>query len=72
MRTLATGGLVVAVDIRFAPDPSWAAAVSDIAVDARNASLIDSVVTVEDATESSLFARSGRAGGPRSVAAWIL
>ena len=56
VRTLATGGLVVAVDIRFAPDPSWAAAVSDIAVDARSASLIDSVVTVEDATESSLFA----------------
>ena len=56
VRTLATGGLVVAVDIRFAPDPSWAAAVSDIAVDARSASLIDSVVTVEKATESSLFA----------------
>jgi hypothetical protein len=42
--------------MRFAPDPSWAAAESDIAVDARSASLIDSVVTVEDATESSLFA----------------
>jgi hypothetical protein len=56
VRALATGGLVVAVDIRFAPDPSWAAAVSDIAVDSRSASLIDSVVTVEDATESSLFA----------------
>jgi hypothetical protein len=56
VRTLATAGLVVAVDIRFAPDPSWAAAVSDIAVDARSASLIDSVVTVENATESSLFA----------------
>jgi hypothetical protein len=56
VRTLATGGLVVAVDTRFAPDPSWAAAVSDIAVDARSASLIDSVVTVEDATESALFA----------------
>ena len=56
LRALATGGLVVAVDIRFAPDPSWAAAVSDIAVDSRSASLIDSVVTVEDATEGSLFA----------------
>ena len=56
VRTLATGGLVVAVDMRFAPDPSWAGAVSEIIVDARNASLIDSVVTVEDATESSLFA----------------
>jgi len=56
VRTRATGGLLVAVDIRFAPDPSWAAAVSDIAVDARSASLVDSVVTVEDATESSLFA----------------
>jgi hypothetical protein len=54
--TLAIGHLVVAVDIRFAPDPSWAAVVSDIAVDARSASLVDSVVTVEDATESSLFA----------------
>ena len=56
VRTLATGGLVVAVDMRFAPDPGWAAAVSDIAVDARSASLIDCVVTVEDATESALFA----------------
>ena len=55
VRSLVTGGLV-AVDIRFAPDPGWAAAVSDIAVDTRSASLIDSVVTVEDATESSLFA----------------
>jgi hypothetical protein len=56
VHTLAIGDLVVAVDIRFAADPSWAAAVSDIAVDARSASLIDSIVTVEDATESSLFA----------------
>jgi hypothetical protein len=56
VRTLVTGGVVVAVDIRFAPDPSWAAAVADIAVDARSASLIDSVVTVEDATEGALFA----------------
>jgi hypothetical protein len=55
VRTLATGGLVVAVDIRCAPDPGWAAAVSDITVDARNASLIDSVVTVQDATEGALF-----------------
>jgi hypothetical protein len=56
VRALPIGSFVVAVDIRFVPDPSWAAAVSDIAVDARRASLIDSVVTVEDATESSLFA----------------
>jgi hypothetical protein len=56
VRTLAIGDLIVAVDIRFAPDPSWAAAVSEIAVDARSASLVDSVVRVEDATESSLFA----------------
>lgn len=56
VRTLATGGLVVAVDMRFAPDPGWAAAVSDIAVEARSASLIDSIVTVEDAIESALFA----------------
>ena len=56
VRTLATGGLVVAVDRTVDSDPSWAAAVSDIAVDVRSASLIDSVVTVEDATESSLFA----------------
>ena len=56
VRTLATEGLLIAVDIRFAPDPCWAVAVSDIAVDARCASLIDCVMTVEDATESSLFA----------------
>ena len=56
VRALPIGSFFVAVDIRFVPDPSWAAAVSEIAVDARSASLIDSVVTVEDATESSLFA----------------
>jgi hypothetical protein len=55
VRTLATEGLLIAVDIRFANDPCWAAAVSDIAVDARCASLIDCVKTVEDATERSLF-----------------
>jgi hypothetical protein len=56
VRSLVTGSLIVAVDTRFAADPSWAAAVSDIAVDARCASLIDSVVTVEDATERAFFA----------------
>ena len=64
VRALPIGSFVVAVDIRFVPDPSWAAAVSDIAVDARIVfSLIHSVVTVEDATESSLFAGLGRADG---------
>jgi hypothetical protein len=49
------GRAIVAVDARFAADPTWAAARAEIATDARTASLVDSVVTVEDATEDALF-----------------
>jgi hypothetical protein len=49
------GRAIVAVDARFAADPTWAAARAEIATGARTASLVDSVVTVEDATEDALF-----------------
>jgi hypothetical protein len=49
------GRAIVAVDARFAADPTWAAARAEIATGARTASLVDSVVTVEDATKDGLF-----------------
>jgi hypothetical protein len=49
------GQAIVAVDARFAADPTWAAARAEIATGARTASLVDSMVTVEDATEDALF-----------------
>jgi hypothetical protein len=55
IRDLAPGDAVIAVDTRFAADPTWAATLADIAPDARTASLIDSVVTVEELTERALF-----------------